>query len=111
MRLAPHVDGELLKLCSFDESTNAPRTQQLAHRTAALEDGHPLQIGAKGPSGCPLRKAAIVSEGGGFPTIFTFCHDKIPFQAIMLLINAMFQHTNANFTTVRIFFQPAMLQI
>lgn len=111
MRLAPHIDGELLKLCSFDESTNAPSAQKLTHRTAALEDRHPLQIGAEGSSGCPLRKAAIVSKGGGFPTIFTFCHDKISFQAIMQLINAMFQHTNANFTTMRIFFQSAMLHI
>jgi len=111
MRLSPHIDGEPLKLCSFDESTNAPGAQQLAHRTVALEDAHPLQIRAEGPSSSPLRKAAIVSKGGGFPTIFTFCHDKISFQAIMQVINAIFQHANGNSTTVRIFFQPAMLQI
>ncbi len=111
MRLAPHVDGDTLILCSFDESTNASGTQQLAHRAVAREDTHPLQIGAEGPSGRTQRMTAVMSEGSGFATIFTFCHDMIPFSALFQLINAITLHANGDFTTVRIFFQPAMLQI
>jgi hypothetical protein len=111
MRLSPHVDGDTLILCSFDESTNASGTQQLAHRTVARKDAHPLQIRAEGPSGRTQRMAAIMSEGSGFSTIFTFCHDMIPFPAIIQSINAIFLHASGDFTTMRIFFQPAMFQI
>lgn len=71
---------------SFHESTNAPGAQQLLDRSTALKDAGPLQIGAESSPGSPQRKAAIMSESGGLPAIFTFSHDKIPFPAIMLLI-------------------------
>jgi len=89
----------------FYEGTNAPRAQKFANRAPAFKDTDPLQIRAEGPVGRSQREAAIMSEGGRFPTIFTFSHDKISFPAIMLLIKASLQHATGNFTTTRIFFQ------
>ena len=111
MRLSPHNNGEDKMLYSFYKSANAPGAQQLADRAAFLKDADPLQIGAERPSGSPHRVAAIMSEGCDFPAIFTFCHDKISFPAIMLLNNSSLQHATANFTTNRIFFQQGLFQI
>jgi hypothetical protein len=105
MRLSPHNNGEDTMLYSFDESTNAPGAQQLADRAAVLKDADPLQIRTERPSGSPHRVAAIMSKGCDFPAIFTFCHDKISFPAIMLLSKSSLQHATANFTINRIFFQ------
>lgn len=92
-------------LLSLYEGTNTPGAQKLANRAAAFKNADPLQVGSKGAPGCPQREAAIVSEGGGFPTIFTFSHDKISFSAKTLLIKTSIQHATGNSTTTRIFFQ------
>lgn len=92
-------------LLGFYKGPNTPGAQKLANRASAFEYTDPLQIGSEGPSGCPQRETAIVSEGGGFPTIFTFSHDKISFSAKTLLIKTSFQHATGNSTTTRIFFQ------
>lgn len=94
-----------MKLIGFYKGTNTLGAQKLANRAAAFKNADPLQIGAKGPFGRPHRKAAVLPEGGGFPTIFTFSHGKISFSAKILLINPSFQHATANFTINRIFFQ------
>jgi len=74
----------------FYEGTNAPRAQYFANRASAFKNTDPLQIRAEGPVRRTQRETAIVSEGGRFPTIFTFSHDKISFPAIILLIKHRF---------------------
>jgi len=97
-------------LTGFYEGTNAPSAQKFANRVAAFKYTDPLEIRSEGAPGCPQRKATIVPEGGSFPTVFTFSHDKISFSAKMLLIKSSLQHATGNFTTIRIFFQQELLQ-
>ncbi len=76
---------ETRNLCRLRQSPDAARAQGLANQPPVFQNGHLLKVRAKGPAGCPLGEAAVVTKGCGFPTSIALCHYQDPFFIIAFI--------------------------
>ena len=74
---------EIQKLCCFYHRADALGAQGLLHLASALHHGNLLKVRVKGTIGRPQRKGAVVTEGGGFPTMSALSHVSQSFLAII----------------------------